>query len=111
AAEAAEAAAEQGRFWEMHDTLFTHQRALEENDLIGYARALGLDVDRFERDLRSRAHRERVHQDELSGVRSHVISTPTFFVNGVRFTGTPDLEGLSQVIELAMTRARSSPTE
>src|SRR5579859_5969507 len=77
AAEAAEAAGEQGRFWPMHDMLFAHQHALEFDHLVDYAKSLDLDVDRFAAALRTRAHRERVHEDELSGVRSHVISTPT----------------------------------
>jgi protein-disulfide isomerase len=101
AAEAAEAAAEQGRFWEMHDMLFAHQSALEYGHLLEYARTLGLDMDRFDAALRTSAHRERVRMDELSGVQSHVISTPGFFINRVRFQDTPDFERLSAAIELA----------
>jgi protein-disulfide isomerase len=101
AAEAAEAAAEQGKFWEMHDVLFVHQSALEENDLVGYAKTIGLDVAKFMANLRSGAHRERVHQDELSGVKSRVISTPTFFINGVRFSDTPDAERLGRAVDSA----------
>jgi formate-nitrite transporter family protein len=101
AAEAAEAAAEQGKFWEMHDLLFAHQDALEDDDLIGYARGLGLDVAKFTANLRSGAHRDRVHADELSGVRSRVISTPSFFINGKHFSDTPDVERLGQAIEAA----------
>jgi protein-disulfide isomerase len=112
AAEAAEAAAEQGKFWEMHDLLFTHQHALEEKDLIGYASALGLDVEKFTADLRAHAHAARVHADELSGVRSHVISTPTFFINGSRFQGKPELDLLAEAIDAARHRRRaSSPRE
>src|SRR5262249_19172877 len=95
AAEAAEAATEQGRFWEMHDMLFAHQNALEYENLLHYAREIGLDLERFASALRASSHRERVHEDELSGVRSHVIATPTFFVNGTRFRDTPDFERLS----------------
>jgi protein-disulfide isomerase len=102
AAEAAEAAAEQGRFWEMHDVLFTRQNALEFDHLVDYAKMLGLDTDRFATALRTAAHRERVHEDELSGVRSHVISTPTFFINRVRYQDTPEFERLSEAIELAL---------
>jgi protein-disulfide isomerase len=102
AAEAAEAAAEQGRFWEMHDLLFSHQNALEEGDLVGYASELGLDTARFARELRSRAHRERVHADELSGVQSRVITTPTFFVDGTRFKDKPDAERLGAAIDAAL---------
>lgn len=78
AAEAAEAAGDQGKYWEMHDALLAHQDALEDSDLIAYAERLRLDVAKFTADLSARAHRHRVHQDELSGVRSHVISTPSF---------------------------------
>jgi protein-disulfide isomerase len=101
AAEAAEAAADQGKFWEMHDLLFTHQKALEENDLVGYATTLGLNVDMFADDLRSGAQAARVRADELSGVRNHVITTPTFFVNGKRFTETPVIGTLASAIEVA----------
>jgi protein-disulfide isomerase len=105
AAEAAEAAADQGKFWEMHDLLFSHQSALEEKDLIAYAKTLDLDVDRFTEALRSSAHHERVHSDELSGVRSRVIGTPTFFVNGTRFNDTPDIERLGGAIDAALAKA------
>jgi len=101
AAEAAEAAAQQGRFWEMHDMLFAHKNALEFDDLVKYGGALGLDIERFAAELRTAAHRRRVEEDEASGVRSHVISTPTFFVNRVRFHDTPDFDRLSEAIELA----------
>ncbi|MET0411205.1 MAG: thioredoxin domain-containing protein, partial [Polyangiaceae bacterium] len=101
AAEAAEAAAAQGKFWEMHDLLFEHQNALEDIDLVAYAQRLNLDLTRFTADLRDRTHRKHVHEDELGGVRSKVISTPTFFVNGVRYVDTPDLERLSAAIERA----------
>src|SRR5215471_17828975 len=77
AAEAAEAAAEQGKFWEMHDVLFAHQSALGETDLVRYAEQLGLDVTTFRTALRERTHRARVREDEASGVRNHVIATPT----------------------------------
>jgi protein-disulfide isomerase len=106
AAEAAEAAAEQGKFWEMHDLLFAHQNALEEADLVAYAKELGLDAAKFAGDLRSRAHRERVHSDELGGVQSQVISTPTFFINGTRFHDTPDIERLGAAIQAALSAAR-----
>lgn len=102
AAEAAEAAAAEGKFWEMHDLLFAHQDALEDADLIGYAADLGLDPVRFTASLKAGAHRDRVHADELSGVRSHVISTPSFFINGKRFEDTPDAERLGGAIAAAL---------
>jgi protein-disulfide isomerase len=101
AAQASEAAALQGAFWPMHDALFEHQDALEERDLVERARALGLDVARFERDLRSPSVVERVHADEVGAVRSGVVGTPTFFNNGVHFRDKPDLEGLAGAIEAA----------
>ncbi len=106
AAEAAEAAGKQGRFWEMHDLLLTHQDALTYPDLLRYAEELGLDVDRFARDLSSRHFALRVTRDVESAEQSGVAGTPTFFVNGVRHFGAYDLESLRAVIsrELAAPR-------
>jgi len=87
AAEAAEAAAVQGRFWEMHDALYEHQRALGDADLARHAAAVGLDVDRFAREMAAGAYAEPVRAEFLSGVRSGVNGTPTFFVNGQRYDG------------------------
>jgi protein-disulfide isomerase len=94
AAEAAEAAAAQGRFWEMHDRLYENQQHLETSDLVGYAEALGLDVARFETDLAQHTYESRVRSDFLSGVRSGVNGTPTFFINGVRHNGSYDFDTL-----------------
>ena len=85
AAEAAEAAAAQEKFWPMHDMLFEHQDALEDADLIRYAKLIGLDAERFERELKAGTYTKRVRDDFRSGVRSGANGTPTFFVNGVRF--------------------------
>jgi protein-disulfide isomerase len=82
AAQAAEAAAEQGRFWEMHDLLFDRQRALLDPDLTGYAREFGLDAARFDRDRESEAVLSRIEADIDSGESSGVQGTPTLFVNG-----------------------------
>jgi protein-disulfide isomerase len=98
AAEAAEAAAAQGRFWEMHDRLFTHQHQLSDEDLRGHAEALGLDVERFERELRERRHARRVAEDYESGARSGTPSTPRFFVNGVIHLGAPSYAELRAAI-------------
>jgi len=92
AAEAAEAADAQGEFWGMHDLLFEHQDALEERDLYAYAGVLGLDTGRFERALSSRLHAKRVDRDVMSGRRSGVSGTPTFFINGLRHTDEETLE-------------------
>lgn len=88
AAQAAEAAAAQGRFWEMHDMIFEHQYALEADDLIGYAKSLGLDTLQVARDLEAGTYEKRVTDDFRSGVRSGVNGTPTFFVNGDRYDGS-----------------------
>jgi protein-disulfide isomerase len=85
AAEASEAAGAQGKFWEMHDLLFEHQKALDEESLAGYARQLGLDLDRFTREMREHAYGERIKEDFASGLRSGVNGTPTFFINGERY--------------------------
>jgi protein-disulfide isomerase len=88
AAQAAEAAGAQGKFWEMHDMLFEHQDALEPQDIVGYAKAIGLDIGRFERDMEAGTFAKKVRDDFRSGVRSGVNGTPTFFVNGERYDGS-----------------------
>ena len=88
AAQAAEAAGAQGKFWEMHDLLFENQGALDARDLIGHAKSLGLDVARFTRELDAGTYEKRVREDFRSGVKSGVNGTPTFFVNGERFDGS-----------------------
>jgi Na+:H+ antiporter, NhaA family len=95
AAEASEAAAAQGRFWEMHDRLYEGAPRLSEDDLVEHAVALGLDVDRFSRELADGTHRARVLEDLESGIRSGVPSTPRFYVDGVVHLGgasVPELE-------------------
>ncbi len=99
AAEAAEAAGAQGKFWEMHDELYEHQRALMDQELEEYAAAVGLDVERFDREMEGQAHTERVRADFMSGVRSGVNGTPTFFINGRRHDGSYDVETLLAAIE------------
>lgn len=88
AAQAAEAAGAQGRFWEMHDAIFEHQDALEVEDLLRYAGSLGLDTAQISRDLEAGTYTKRVRDDFRSGVRSGVNGTPTFFVNGTRYDGS-----------------------
>jgi protein-disulfide isomerase len=78
----------------MHDHLYENQRHLEDADLHRYAEELGLDVAAFDRDLADGAHAERVHEDFMSGVRSGVNGTPTFYINGVRYDGDYRLESL-----------------
>jgi Na+:H+ antiporter, NhaA family len=105
AAEAAEAAGAQGRFWEMHDHLFSHQLELGDGDLRRHAEAMGLDVERFDRELREGVHARRVLQDYRSGVRSGTPSTPRFFVNGVIHLGSPTRAQLERAISGAYPRA------
>src|SRR2546427_12676543 len=103
AAEAAEAAAAQGKFWEMHDTLFEHQQALDDTHLVHYAVALQLEQAKFEREMTEHVYANRVRDDFLSGVRSGVNGTPTFYINGVRHDASYALETLLAAIEGAMS--------
>jgi Na+/H+ antiporter NhaA len=105
AAEAAEAAAAQDAFWEMHDLLFQHQEALGPSDLIDYAEGLGLDGQRFSTDLREHLGASRVADDVDSADLSGVTGTPTFFVNGRRHHGAYDIEALSAAVRAAGARA------
>jgi protein-disulfide isomerase len=102
AAEAAEAAGAQGKFWQMHDTLFENQPALDFESLVGYAEELGLDVERFAMDLENQVHAPRVREDFISGIRSGVNGTPTFFINGVRHEGSFDVETMLEAIQARM---------
>jgi Na+/H+ antiporter NhaA len=110
AAEAAEAAADQGAFWEMHDLLLAHQDALEPGDLIAYAEQLGLDVDRFTDDVWRQAGTARVAEDVDSADLSGVSGTPTFFINGRRHYGAYDIAALSAAVRAAGARAALSST-
>jgi protein-disulfide isomerase len=101
AAEAAEAADAQRRFWDMHARLFEHPHRLEREDLVTHAGAIGLDLARFERELDEGAHASRVREDFMSGVRSGVNGTPTFFINDLRHDGGHDLVSLMLAVEHA----------
>lgn len=105
AAQAAEAAGAQGRFWQMHDLLFENQEALDEGDLVVYAKTLDLDVEQFRRDLAAGLHEARVREDFASGVRSGVNGTPTFFINGRRHDGSYQLDELLQAVEAALAES------
>jgi len=109
AAEAAEAAARQGAFWDMHDLLLRHQGALLAPDLTSYAEGLGLDVTRFMSDLRRHAGAARVDQDVSSADLSGVSGTPTFFLNGRRHHGAYDIRTLSNAVRLARASAAITP--
>jgi protein-disulfide isomerase len=108
AAEIAEAAAEQGQFWAMHDLLFENQEALEDEDLLEYAAELGIDPEWAASALEGERYTEKVQGDFMSGVRSGVNGTPTFFVNGVRHDGPWDeaslLDALQQFIPASARR-------
>jgi protein-disulfide isomerase len=101
AAEAAEAAGVQGRFWQMHHLLFENQDALDMLHIMQFAEALGLDQARFAHEIDTGLHRERVREDFMSGVRSGVNGTPTFFINGFRHDGGWQLNSLLYAIEHA----------
>ena len=101
AAEAAEAAATRGRFWEMHDLLYENQKRLRDEDLRGYAEKLGLDVESFAKELAEHVHAARVREDFMSGVRSGVNGTPTFYIDGARHDDAYDVETLVAALERA----------
>jgi Na+/H+ antiporter NhaA len=105
ASEAAEAAAEQGAFWELHDLLLDHQDALRPDDLIAHAQQLGLDVERFTNHLREHAGAAHVAEDVDSADLSGVSGTPTFFINGRRHYGAYDIAALSAAVRAAGARA------
>jgi Na+/H+ antiporter NhaA len=104
AAEATEAAARQGRFWDMHDRLLAHQDQLTAPDLIRHAADLGLDMDRFTRDMRKRAGAAKVASDVDSADLSNVSGTPTFFINGQRHHGAYDIATLTEAVRAAKAR-------
>jgi protein-disulfide isomerase len=101
AAETAEAAATQGRFWQMHDVLYENQRRLRIPDLRDYAERLALDLERFDRELAEHAHAARVREDFMSGVRSGVNGTPTFYINGARHDDSYDIDTMLAALERA----------
>ena len=105
AAEASEAAAAQGKFWEMYDLLLSHQGALSPRDLARYAGDLGLDVERFRDELRTREYAQRVSEDVSSADESGVSGTPTFFINGRRHYGVYDIDTLTEAVGAAKRRA------
>ncbi len=105
AAEAAEAAGAQGRFWDMHAKLFGNQKALEPEDLHRYATDIGLDAESFAAELASHAHLDRIEADFDGGVRSGVGGTPTFFTNGLGHDGPYSSSAL-----LSALRATTSQT-
>jgi protein-disulfide isomerase len=110
AAEASEAAAEQGEFWRMHDVLLDHQGDLTPPDLTRYARDLGLDVDAFWESVHGRRNVQRIAEDVASADASGVAGTPSFFINGRRHQGAYDVATLTQAVRAARGRARVART-
>ena len=111
AAEAAEAAGAQGRFWDMHDRLFEHQHQLADAELRAHAEAVGVaDPARFDTDLRDRVYEDRVAEDFESGARSGVPSTPRFFVNGLIHLGSASYPELAEAISEEMAVSAGSRT-
>jgi protein-disulfide isomerase len=105
AAEASEAAAKQGKFWEMYEQLLTHQDELEPEDLLRYGQQLGLDVDRFAADLERHVGSGRIAEDVDGADLSGVTGTPTFFINGRRYYGAYDIDTLTRAVRAARARA------
>ncbi len=101
AAEAAEAAGAQGKYWEMHDMLYANQQALDGPSLLSYAAALQLDVERFGNEVAQHKYLPKISEDFMSGVRSGVNGTPTFFINGVRHEGAWDYNSLITALQRA----------
>jgi protein-disulfide isomerase len=100
AAETAEAASVQGKFWEMHDFLYEHQSTLNDPKVaFEFAKTLGLDTERFQRELSKHVHLPRIKEDFNSGIRSGVNGTPTFYVNGVRHDADPTAKEILRALE------------
>lgn len=110
AAEAAEAAALQGAFWELHDIMLEHQSELTAKDLLRYAERIGVDADRFRRDLADHTGAARIDRDIEQAAASGVVGTPTFFVNGQRLVGSYDLATLTTAVNTALARAAAATT-
>lgn len=104
AAEAAEAAGLQGKYWQMHDVLYENQSDLDHESLIAYAKGLGLNVPKFLEDLEGAEIEEKIMGDFYGGARSGVIGTPTFFVNGVRYEGDWNFESFLQNLKAQSAR-------
>lgn len=105
AAQAAEAAGAQGKFWEMHDLLFRDQSHLKLHDLLGRAESLALDLKRFQRELGDEVYLEQIRADFRSGVQNGVYATPGIFINGVRVNGETDFESLKHSLDEALESA------
>ena len=98
AAQAAEAAAAQGKFWEMHERMFIDQSRLKFHDLLAHAATLALDLDRFKHEVNDEVYLEQVRADFISGVQNGVYATPGIFINGIRMNGQTDFESLERAL-------------
>ena len=102
AAEASEVAGAQGKFWEMHDQLFAHQTALEDTNLLRYAKRIGLDLETFKREMSEHTFLKKIEAEyQRSLFDEHVTGTPTIYINKVRYTGSTSLEGMLDAIRSA----------
>ena len=108
AAEAAESAASQGRFWELHDALYEYQTALSPKFITKMAQRLGVDLARFDEDMRTHRFEDRVKHDLAGAVRSGVTSTPAFFINDMRYRGTLDEPALTQALDASAGSQRKA---
>jgi len=99
ASEAAEAAAAQNKFWQMHDYLFEHQKALDDDHLLQYAQKIGLDIHKFKDDVSRHVYAPLIEESLKGGIDSGVEGTPTFYVNGVRYEDSFDLKTFSETIQ------------
>jgi protein-disulfide isomerase len=107
AAEAAESAAAQQKFWQMHDELFSHQAALEDRDLSRYAKRIGLKLERFNHDMTEHSFLQQIDAEfQHSLFDEHITGTPTLYLNDVRYTGATDFESLIHAINLSDSEGR-----
>jgi len=111
AAQAAEAAGSQGKFWEMHDSLFSHSPKLDDPQLVGYAKQLGMRLDLFKREMLEHTHTGKVNDDCTTAAEHGVNDTPAFFINGVRYKGDWELDSLLEAIEDAGVRVSETSQE
>ncbi len=108
AAEAAEAAALQGKFWQMHDLLYENQTRLEPDIIPSWAKRIGLDLEKFGTDIKQGAVEQQIKEDRQSGIRSGVNGTPTFYINGTRYNGSPDYDSLLEALESELAQRQAA---
>lgn len=106
AAQASEAAGEQGKFWQYHDLLFENQEHLDHDSLISYAKRLNLDIKKFEEALNSGKYKDKVMADLTAGEQAGVDSTPTFFINGKKYVGVQSFDQFKSIIENELKAAK-----